>query len=171
MLKACPREKETRELLLRGQWPEGCGPDLRDHVRVCRSCSELVLVMQAFRQARGAALNAANPPAAGVLWWRAQLERRKAAMERIGRPIFGAQIFALAITVAIGAVFAVSQLRNSLAWLAWLRQLSEAGIAHLSGLWPSAQSMPLWSVVLLISGIAAIAVLGGFVVYGDRPRQ
>lgn len=171
MLRACPHEKETRELLQRGQWPEGCAPELRDHVSGCRACSDLVLVMQAFRQARGASLSAANPPAAGVLWWRAQLERRKAAVERIGRPIFGAQVFALAVTVAIGAVFAVSQLRNGLAWFAWLRQLSEAGVAHFSDLWPSAQSMPVWPIVLVVSGLAAIAVLGGFAVYADRTRQ
>jgi hypothetical protein len=171
MLRACPREKETRELLLRGQWPESCAAELREHVSGCRACSDLVLVMQAFRQARATAVSAANPPAAGVLWWRAQLERRKAAVERIGRPIFGAQIFALAITIVIGAVLTVSQLRNGLAWLAWLRQLSESGLAHFAGLWPSSQSTPLWPIVLLISGVAAIAVLGGFVVYGDRLRQ
>ena len=51
-LGSCPREKEVADLLHRGHWPQACPADLRAHVDACRSCSELVLVTQAFQSAR-----------------------------------------------------------------------------------------------------------------------
>jgi hypothetical protein len=36
MLLTCPREKEVKELVERGQWPQACAPELREHVDGCR---------------------------------------------------------------------------------------------------------------------------------------
>src|ERR1039457_6600114 len=109
MLRRCPREKEVKELLERGQWPQACAPELRAHVSSCRSCGELVLVTSAFQKARIEAAGAAKLGSPGVLWWRAQLRRRNEAVERIGRPILGAQIFALAVNLVLAVVFVVWQ--------------------------------------------------------------
>jgi hypothetical protein len=171
MLRSCPRESEVAALVERGQWPDACTDELRAHVEVCRACGDLVLLTQAFRAARTASINVATPVAAGVLWWRAQLRRRKAAMKQIGKPVLGAQIFALAATITIAAIFAVSQARFGLRWLAWFRQIGESPALHFEDLWSAALAMPQWALVLSIAGLAAVAVLGGFVLFSDRQRQ
>jgi hypothetical protein len=170
-LRACPREKEVSALVLRGQWQGVCADELRAHVESCRACGDLVQVMQAFQAARAASAGAASPGSAGALWWRAQLRRRKAAVEQIGRPILGAQIFALSITIAIAAIFAVSQARQGQQWLKWIRQLGQSPTFHLGDLWSSAATMPQWGLLLLIFGIAAVAVLSGVVLFSDRRQQ
>ena len=119
MLKTCSRENEVRELVERGQWPQACAPELRAHVESCRSCADYVLITTAFRSARAEAVAGVTLPPPGVLWWRAQLRRRNAAVERIGRPILGAQIFALAINLMLAVAFILWQARHGLAWLSW----------------------------------------------------
>jgi len=98
-LRPCSREKEVAELLERGGWPQACAPDLRAHVSGCRSCGDLVLVTETFQRARAGAAGAARLASPEAIWWRAQLRRRNAAVERVGKPILGAQIFALAINL------------------------------------------------------------------------
>jgi hypothetical protein len=97
-LTSCPFEKEVRQLVARGQWPAAGTPELRAHVSGCRACGDLVLISEAFQNARVDSLAAARPVAPAVLLWRAQLRKRTAAMERVGRPLLGAQIFACAVT-------------------------------------------------------------------------
>ena len=79
---ACPREREVTEMLGRGQWPQGCGDEIRAHVAGCRSCRELVLVRQAFGHERMQAAGEARLDSPGAIWWRAQLRRRNAAILR-----------------------------------------------------------------------------------------
>jgi len=78
-----------------------------------------VLVTETFRNARAAAAGAAKLGSPGLLWWRAQLRRRNAAVERIGRPLLSAQIFALATILLLTVGFVVSQARHGLGWLTW----------------------------------------------------
>jgi hypothetical protein len=170
-LGACPHEKELAAFVLRGQWPAASTPELRAHVDACRACGDLVLVMQAFRGARNEASIAARPGSAGVLWWRAQLRRRKAAVESIGKPVLGAQIFALSITVAIAVALVASQAQYGLRWLSWLAQLSQSPAFHFESLWPSAVAMPGWTLMLLVSGLAAVALLSGLVLYLASERH
>jgi hypothetical protein len=171
MLRACPREKEVSALVQRGQWPGACSNELREHVEGCRACGDLALVMQTFHTARAASTGTASPPSPGVLWWRAQLRRRKAAVEQISRPLFGAQVFALSITVAIAGVFAISQARHGIAWISWLGQHARSQTFHLDDLLTSLQAIPQSSLILFVFGLASVALLGGLVLYFDRPRQ
>jgi len=185
-LRSCSREKEVRELVLRGQWPQAAGDELREHVAACRSCSDLALVMPTFLAARSQSAGSAVSGSVvsgspGVLWWRAQLRRRKEAMERIDKPIVGAQIFAFAITIVIAAVFFVSQVRQGAPWLSarwlplqWLDRfghLPHAVSDYLAGLWTSASAMPVWGLTLGLTGLAAVALFSGVVLYLDRQRQ
>ncbi len=117
-LRTCGREKELTELLDQGYWPEVASDDLRAHVNGCLPCQSLILVKQAFSAERAHAAAAARLEPPGVLWWRAQLRRRKAAIETIARPILGAQIFALAIALAAAAIYLASQGGKEFAWLA-----------------------------------------------------
>ncbi len=101
-MRACVREKEMTELVERGGWPEAAPEELRGHAAACEACGRTLLLLQAFRQERAQAIGAARLEAPGVLWWRAQLRRRNAALEKIGRPLLGAQIYAIAVGLIAG---------------------------------------------------------------------
>ena len=161
--KACSREKEVKELLARGHWPQACTSELRSHVGACPSCRDLVLVTHTFQQAQElppAVERRLSPP--GVLWWRAQLRRQNAAVERISKPIWGAQIFALAINLLIAVGFVASQAKHG---LHWLDNLSQFQIPTLETLWSLTSTMTAWDLMLLISGLATLGVLSGVVLY------
>ena len=159
----CAREKEVTGLLQRGHWPQACTVDLRSHVATCRACGNLVLVTQIFQRARAEAAGMARLESPGVLWWRAQLRRRNAAVERIGKPIMGAQIFALTITVVFALVFLATQARQGLHWASWFDELPRS--LHFEALWPAALPTFDGHLWFLVPVLAAIAVLGGVVAY------
>ncbi len=163
---ACPREKETAEILRLNHWPHACPSDLRTHVEGCRSCSDLILLTQSFQQARTSASATAPLQSADALWWRAQLRRRNAAIERIGKPILGAQIFALALTLLIAAGFLATQARQGLRWISWLADLPAS--VHLADLWPVGVDNRL---MLLVPVLATLALVSGVVVYLASEKQ
>jgi hypothetical protein len=174
-LRPCPHEEEVRQLLQAGHWPHSVAPELRSHVEACRSCRDLVLLTQAFRSARAASSAAAQLPPPGVIWWRAQLRRRNAAVERIQRPLVGAQIFALAITLVIAAGFAVSAAKDGFRPLAsmagWLGSLTQSSAFHFQSLWPSAFAKSDMNLSFLVPGVVMLALLGGVVVYLASEKQ
>lgn len=175
--RPCPREAEVKALLQSGHWPQACPAELRTHAAACTACANQVLLAQTFRGARDASASAAQLPPPGVLWWRAQLRRRNTAVERIGKPILGAQIFAVFLLVAAGVV--LSQAGFGLRWLATLAQ---SPIFHLSSLWPTStfQSMNAdalnWlkfdlTLPYLIPAVAVLALLSGLVLYLAAEKQ
>jgi len=165
-LGACPRERELGEVLNLGQWPQACSDELRAHVAGCRSCRELVLVRQAFGRERTTAAGEVRLESPGVLWWRAQLRRRNAAIERIGRPLLGAQIFALAMCLAAAVIYVLWQSRRGFDWLAWLGELPRA--LHLGALVPGSWGNSPWGIWLGVSMAVMVAVAGGVIVYLAR---
>jgi hypothetical protein len=176
IFRSCPREAEVKALVERGQWPQACAPDLRSHVSACRSCSDLALVTAAFQRARNQAVGAAKTGSPGLLWWRAQLRRRSVAVERISKPILSAHIFALAVNLVVAAAVAVWQARHGVAWLTWLEQLprnigsqSLTSILHADLFNASPDSM--MNPLMLISALAAVALVGGVVVYFTSEKQ
>jgi hypothetical protein len=170
-LRPCSHENEIKALLDLGAWPHGCPPELRAHVETCASCKDLVLVTVAFKKARADAGAKATAGSAGAIWWRAQLRRRNAAVELIGKPILGAQIFALSMNLVLALGLVVSQARHGVAWLTWLERLTQARTLHLEMLWPAALFDSSWSLYLLISALGTLALVGGLVVYlGSEKR-
>ena len=160
--RTCPYESELAQALKDGHWPEGCGPELRAHVSACGTCSDFVLVSQTFYCARSESERVALSGSPSLLWWRAQLRRRNAATERVGRPITIAQTFALLVNVFVGVVFISSQYRHGLHWASWWSAFMTPRAVY---------SLPVGSgqgdrnLVLLISSFGVLALLSIVVVY------
>jgi len=176
-LRPCSHEKEVAELLGRGHYPQVCTPELRDHIGSCRSCADLVLVTRAFQAARAQTAAAVNLPSPGLLWWRAQLRRRNAAVERIGKPILGAQIFALSVCIVFAIGFLATQATHGLRWLSWLEgtsfggfgwplQMPQVPMLHLDALLNSGLGM-----LVLIPILATLVLLGGVAIYFASERK
>jgi hypothetical protein len=169
-LSPCPHEKEIRELLARGQWTttSATSAELRDHAKACSSCSDLVLISAAFRDARAASAATVRMIPPGVLWWRAQLRRREAAVERITRPLLGAQVFALAFTLLAGVGFFVFEALTRDSWRSWLEQFPQSAALDWSHLLASAATDPVWAWMILGP---TMLLLGGVAAYLATDRQ
>jgi len=168
---SCPYEKEVAELLARGHWEHACAPELRDHVSACRACSDLVLVSTAFQSARADSASTASIGSPGPLWWRAQLRRRNETLIRVGKPLLGAQIFALAVNLLLVGGFLAYLAKDGTQWLTWREQLRQMPGSFFGGLWPSALFSSGWSLMVLVPVIATLALLSGVVVYLASERQ
>jgi hypothetical protein len=163
-LRSCKSETEVKRLLELGHWPQSCSDELRAHVAECRSCGDLVLLTQAFRGARS--VSVAAPPPASVLWWRAQLRRRNAAVKRIQRPLLGAQIFAFAVALVLLTGTLMYQAIHGLAWVSALADWL-AVFKH----WPFASADTSVTMMYLVPGAAMLLLLGGVVVYLATEKQ
>jgi hypothetical protein len=173
---SCSREKEVAELLRSGHWPLACSPELLAHVRECRRCSDRVLVTQSFQQDRIASERVARLNSPGLVWWRAQLRGRSAALENIAKPIKGAQLFALLVNVVVAAGFVISQVRHGARWPLLLSELPRSQAFHfqafhLTTLWSFFSMTPDWSLMVLIPGVGALALLSGVVLYLALERR
>ena len=171
MLNSCPREIELRELLAHGQWPAAATPELRTHIEGCRSCADLVLVANAFQRARAGTMAAAKPVAPGVLLWRAQLRRRNAAVERLTRPLLGAQIFALVFTLVAGVGFVVFETLRTDAWRTWLQQLPQSAAAQWDAFRSTGAIDQSWGMLVVLPAVATLLLLGAVAVYLATDRQ
>ena len=160
--RTCSFENEVTQALKDGHWPEGCGPELRAHVETCANCSDVVLVTQTFQSARSESEQTLLRASPGLLWWRAQLQRRNAATERVSRPITIAETFALVVYVFVGAVLVASQYRHGLRWASWWSELVLPRVFHLP---PVGAGQVDWNFLLLISGFGVLALLSALVVY------
>ncbi len=171
MLRPCAREKEIAELLRLGHWPAAASEELRAHVCDCLGCSDLVLVTQSFQQSRERTGTVVQVQSPGVLWWRAQLRRRNAAVERMNRPIVGAQIFAFAITVVLAVGFVVFQATHGVRWMSWFGEVSPSQTSLMDAMrWvPSVVSD--WSLLVLVPGAVALALMGGIVLYFSSEKH
>lgn len=159
-LRSCPREKELAGLLELGHWPDASSAEMRAHVAGCESCRARIAVTQAFRSERDHAIAEPRLESSGVLWWRAQLRRRNAALERLSRPLFGAQIFAVVLALVAAGAYLGLQLRQGASWLTdFTRAL------HFTALLPPAlQNSPLAAMgMVLLAALAAVA--GGVALY------
>jgi len=120
----CPHENEIRQLAASGQWPHACPADLTDHLRSCRTCADLLMLEQAFREDRRRTIQQAAPPAPGTIWWRAQLRRRSAALESIDKPIVRVQIFTICVYLLAAVSLVAWQSVRGLRWLDLVKRVS-----------------------------------------------
>ena len=155
----CSRLDEVRQALIAGHWPQGSPPDVRDHVATCSRCQQEVLITQQLQLARAEAVASARPGTPSLLWLRAQARRRSAALERAGRPLAAAQIFALVLVAATICGMAARHWHGILA--ATRPDASAFSLTALVGNWGLAP---------LIAACALLTTLGGVVVYLTTER-
>jgi hypothetical protein len=172
-MKTCPRDSEIKSMLLQGHWPHACDPELRTHIDACPQCRQQVLLAHTFQSARTQALQAATVPYPGLLWWKAQLLRRNAALRQVGRPVTTAQIFALVVSIAAAATILIRQSRADSNWFAWLSAPFTAMHFDAVSFFTSTQAdlTPAWGPILLASVVGTLLLLGGLILYLAFDRQ
>jgi hypothetical protein len=79
----CEREDEVRGACRSDLWT----PDLREHVSYCTACGEVVIVAGFLLHEAEIAGSDAHLPSSSLIWWRAQLVAKNAALTRATRPI------------------------------------------------------------------------------------
>ena len=123
MIAECARETEVLEAVAFGRWPERCG-DLATHVASCEVCADVLEVARALHDDRAWLCREAQPPSAGMVWWRATIRARAEAARTAARPISVLQGIAGAcfVGVAAGAI--------TIAWqsLHWMDRIGELAV-------------------------------------------
>jgi len=156
-MKTCAQKKEVAQAVRSGQWPLGCAAELHEHVAACEQCNEEARLLSAFATARNGAMRKAPPQSAGLLWWKAQLRRRRETMERLERP-------GLAIPtapIAASVILLIAVLATAWKRIDWSRLtaiFSPAG-------W---NAWILAAVSVLLCGFAVVAVVVGFGLSEER---
>jgi hypothetical protein len=110
-----------------------------------------------------------------VLWWRAQLRRRDDAVKRLQRPLLGAQVFAMAVALAMLAGTLVYEAAHGMHWMAaletWLVSLKQSPAMHFDALWPFASGQSAAGLLYLVPGAAILLLVGGAAVYLATEKQ
>lgn len=157
-MTTCAHLAEVRQSLAAGHWPHAAAPELRAHAESCTRCAQEVLLTTHFQAARSETIPAAQPAAASLLWWRAQLRRRNAALTRAARPIAAAQIFALAVVLIAMAALIASHWHSL---LALATPDTSASLSATTG----------FGLAPLILAFTLITTLSGVVLYLSTDRQ
>jgi hypothetical protein len=115
----CVREADILEALQRSQWPDYCSGELREHVRHCTSCRELVEVATALLDEHHHAVAQAPVPSSGIVWWRAQMRARQEGARAATRPITVVQGLSLACAAGLLAAVAGFVSPEFRGWMSW----------------------------------------------------
>jgi hypothetical protein len=157
----CARTAEVQELLRIGHWPQAAGAELAAHVGGCRRCGEIVLMTQTFGAAKASSMNEARVEPPALVWWRAQLRRRRETMQRVERPM-RAQMLAVLVAVCVGLGLAFQLSGGVPVWRSWMS--AGAGAVVRSGVGDLGLGLALVSV-------AALAMMAGLAVYLTVERK
>lgn len=117
---ACPRETEVLELVAIGAWPARAGADLRAHASGCPACQDVAAVSLAL-EALDEGDARASLPDARLVWHRAQMRAREAALRQATRPILFAQVAGIAGVLIVAALWILGagpSIAHAAAW-AW----------------------------------------------------
>jgi hypothetical protein len=167
-LRSCPRETELSEALKAGHWPDACDFTLREHVNHCERCGELVLLTQTFKAARAEAMVQGELPHPGLLWWRAQLQRRNEALERLSQPTYFVGRFAFLCALLVTLGFAIWQRHNVAGWFDWLGSMPHSGSFNLSSLFAAVSN---WSLMLLVGCLGSLVLFGAVALYFSSDKN
>lgn len=92
----CRFEEAVTAAIQSGEWNE----DLRRHVAGCEECADLALVAR-YCAAAAKDIPEAPLPAAGLLWWRAQIAERQEQAERAVAAIEVVQKVAIGVVLVL----------------------------------------------------------------------
>jgi len=162
MLGSCKRIEDVASMVRKGYWPNGCDEELREHIAGCGRCREWILLTQSFEQARMDSFDETPQRSSFLLWWRAELRRRDAALKQVSQPMLLAHRFALVVGLVAAVAFLVLARGFLLDWFA---------LDGMRGLWAGFHAdfssflaaFGTGNVMLVVSGLAAVALLGGVV--------
>jgi hypothetical protein len=146
----CERESDVVEALRKWSFSE----ELRGHVRSCAICAETLPVAQMLLLTASTLREEHEPPAAGLVWRRAQARKRELALKRAARPL----IFMRALSSAYAVLFA--------AWL--LHYFWHSGLIERASGWNGIQSETAFFGVA-IAGVAI--VIGAWFLLQDARRS
>ena len=151
-LPNCEREPAVLKAVESGEWSKG----LPAHAKTCEVCSDALLVAHYLQSQAQAAQAEAPLPDAGLIWWKAQLQAKRAAAERATRPI----VILEKISYAVGAV----GIAVLLVWF-WPQIANWTGMFKL--VWAQAASlgMPLQPSTYLLAGGGLILFAFVFFLY------
>jgi hypothetical protein len=96
----CEREFDAVEALRTGV----ASPELRGHVQSCSVCREAQTAAQLMLQA-ASGMTMGEPPAAGLVWRRAQARKEEIALQRATRPLVVMRALAVVYVVLSAAWF------------------------------------------------------------------
>jgi len=165
----CEHETELVEALTSGRWPQACGDELRRHAGTCAVCWEVARVAQALEQESAQTTVEMMLPAAGLVWWKAQLRARREAAERADQPIAIVEGLAWVCGVLCLLGTAVWQRRWIEDWFGWVAQTARSGHFAWSSLWTPTTSTGPWSLVfVMILGAALLVSALVYAVLVDR---
>ena len=162
----CEQENAVLEAVESGRWPQGCDATLRSHVAQCEICADVVLVARIFQHESQQARAEAPLPAAGLVWWKAQLRAKREAAARAAEPIAWVERAAAIFGVVSLAALTLWQWDWVAAWMGWVADLSHSAPFHpgslLSpGLFSSFQSFG----ILIVLSAGACLLLTSIVLY------
>jgi hypothetical protein len=100
-LPNCEYEEQMLAALRMGDMPA----ELAAHAHGCAVCQEVKLVFNFLEHASAQEIDA-HTSAAGVIWWRARLDEKRALAKRSVAPILTVQKVSLIVVVALAGMFA-----------------------------------------------------------------
>ena len=129
----CVREHEVLDALACDGPVANWNENLKAHATSCAICRDLVTVASALLDDQHVAVEHANPPSSGIVWWRAQMRARQEAAQTATRPITVVQGLALASGAAIFLLVLSAAAPTLLSWFSGL-VAGVPGLQFLAGL-------------------------------------
>jgi hypothetical protein len=163
MIAECPRESEVLEAIGFGRWPDQCA-ELVAHTATCEACADLVDVALALHADRDGLCRAAQPPAAGMVWWRATIRARAEAARTVTQPISVLQ--GIAGACLVGAIAGLV----TLAWrsMPWLDRIDDLALQfHARGGDITAMSTVALPILLTVAAGLVLAPLALYLTLAD----
>ena len=162
----CEHEGAVLEAVESGRWPQACGAELQAHVGRCSICADVLLVAQTLQLENKRVRTEVALPAAGLVWWKAQMRARREATVRAAEPIRmverAAGIFGIVTLVAL----AVWRWDLVTEWLTWVADLPRSDMFRPGTLWsPGIFSAAQNFGLLIIFTAGACLVLTSVVLY------
>ena len=158
----CVREQEVLDALASDGPVAGWNEDLKAHATACAICRDLVTVDSALLDEHHAAVECAEPPSSGIVWWRAQMRARQEAARAVTRPITVVQALALASGAAVVVLLLSAAAPTLFAWFSGLSGFPGLGV--LAGL--SAFRLPAIELSALVpsTSLGLIVMIGALTV-------